>query len=59
MKIRYRNVLWPPNVVRLVREGGFYQIPCLFIDGRPLYESDDIVRFLREHFPPRPSASGR
>ena len=32
---------------RLVRDGGKLQVPCLFIDGRPLYESDDIVAWLR------------
>ena len=34
---------------RLVREGGKLQVPCLFIDGRPLYESDDIVQWLMEN----------
>ena len=34
---------------RLVREGGKLQVPCLFIDGRPLYESDDIVKWLMEN----------
>lgn len=27
----------------LVRVGGKQQVPCLFIDGKPLYESDDII----------------
>ena len=34
---------------RLVREGGKLQVPCLFIVGRPLYESDDIVKWLMEN----------
>lgn len=34
----------------LVEVGGKRQVPCLFIDGSPLYESDDIVRWLKEHF---------
>ena len=34
---------------RLVEVGGMQQVPCLFIDGRPLYESDDIISWLREH----------
>ena len=34
---------------RLVKVGGMQQVPCLFIDGRPLYESDDIISWLREH----------
>ena len=30
----------------LVREGGKQQVPCLFIDGQALYESDDIIAYL-------------
>ncbi|MBO4496449.1 MAG: glutathione S-transferase N-terminal domain-containing protein [Clostridiales bacterium] len=33
----------------LLRVGGIDQVPCLFIDGKALYESDDIVQWLREH----------
>jgi glutaredoxin len=33
---------------RLVTVGGKQQVPCLFIDGTPLYESSDIVEWLRE-----------
>jgi len=49
--VDYKNVLWPPNFRRLRREGGMYQIPCMLIDGKAMYESDDIVRFLQENFP--------
>lgn len=31
----------------LVEVGGKRQVPCLFINGSPLYESDDIISFLR------------
>ena len=30
-------------------KGGKEQIPCLFIDGQPLYESQDIVKWLRKN----------
>lgn len=33
----------------LVRVGGKAQVPCLFIDGTPMYESDDIIAHLQEH----------
>lgn len=33
----------------LVRVGGKRQVPCLFIDGEPLYESLDIISWLQEH----------
>ena len=31
----------------LVTVGGKRQVPCLFIDGQPLYESGDIIEWLR------------
>ena len=34
---------------RLVEVGGKQQVPCLFIDGSPLYESGDIIAWLETH----------
>lgn len=46
----YRDILdEPENYKRLLRDGGMDQVPCLFIDGKPLYESLDIIRWLEEH----------
>ena len=42
-------VLSPEADETLVRVGGKRQVPCLFIDGEPLYESMDIIRWLEEH----------
>lgn len=39
----------PSARAELLRVGGKTQVPCLFIDGRPLYESADIVRFLESY----------
>ncbi len=33
----------------LIENGGKRQVPCLFIDGKPLYESGDIVEWLANH----------
>lgn len=33
----------------LIHVGGKEQVPCLFIDGVPMYESDDIVVWLKSH----------
>lgn len=33
----------------LVSTGGKDQVPCLFIDGKPLYESDDIIEWFAEN----------
>ena len=42
---------------QLVREGGRFQAPCLRIEDpeqgtRWLYESDAIILYLQQHFPP-------
>ena len=34
---------------QLIRVGGKEQVPCLFIDGQPLYESLDIIEWLKAH----------
>lgn len=39
----------PAARAELERVGGKVQVPCLFIDGTPLYESDDIIAYLNEH----------
>ncbi len=31
---------------RLQKDGGKVQVPCLFIDGKPMYESGDIIDWL-------------
>lgn len=33
--------------LELIRVGGKQQVPCLFIDGNPMYESDNIVSWLK------------
>ena len=33
----------------LLETGGKEQVPCLFIDGKPLYESSDIIQWLKEN----------
>ncbi|NRA90382.1 MAG: glutaredoxin [Simkaniaceae bacterium] len=32
----------------LLHLGGKVQVPCLFIDGKPLYESNDIIDWMKE-----------
>ncbi|MCI2122735.1 MAG: glutaredoxin [Olsenella sp.] len=34
----------------LVEVGGKRQVPCLFIDGKAMYESDDIIAYLGKEF---------
>lgn len=48
--VEYRDILQnPENLDRLVRDGGMDQVPCLFIDGEPMYESGDIIQWLEDH----------
>ena len=48
---------------KLIRDGGIAQVPCLFINDHPLYESTQIIRWLKENetmlqgLPPRREAS--
>ncbi len=39
----------PDDRETLLTTGGKSQVPCLFIDGRPLYESDDIIAWLKDN----------
>ncbi len=34
----------------LIKIGGKSQVPCLVIDGQALYESDDIIEWLKNEF---------
>lgn len=48
--IRMRDTRRDPGASDELRQrGGKVQVPCLFIDGKPLYESSDIVAWLRDH----------
>lgn len=33
----------------LIAVGGKRQVPCLFIDGKPLYESSDIIAWVQKN----------
>lgn len=46
--IAYRDIVMDPAAAEeLVRVGGKRQVPCLFVDGRPMYESSDIIAYLK------------
>jgi glutaredoxin len=50
ISIELRSTTEPQNRDKLLEVGKKNQVPCLFIDGTPMYESDDIVAYLRERF---------
>ncbi|SLM28652.1 Glutaredoxin [Desulfamplus magnetovallimortis] len=37
------------NRQELIDKGGKPQVPCLLIDGKALYESDDIVKWFQDN----------
>ncbi len=39
----------PQDLERLMAVGGKRQVPCLLIDGEPLYESADIISWLQQN----------
>lgn len=49
--IEYRDTRKNPAFRNeLIEMNGKSQVPCLVIDGRPMLESEDIIRFLETNF---------
>ncbi len=48
--IKLRDTTREPDAnAELIDRGGKRQVPCLFVDGKPMYESADISRWLEEN----------
>lgn len=45
-----KNVQIAENRSELIAIGGKSQVPCLVINGKALYESDEIIKYLKKHF---------
>jgi glutaredoxin len=45
--LELRPTTEPVNRDYLLAHGGMNQVPCLFIGDEPLYESDDIIAYLK------------
>ena len=50
IELELKNIHDEENKKFVVEKGGMNQVPCLFIDGKAMYESDDIIEFLKEKF---------
>ena len=50
IELELKDIHEEENKEFLIEEGGMNQVPCLFIDGKAMYESDDIIEFLKEKF---------
>lgn len=49
IEIEKKNVNNPGVRQELIDIGGKGQVPCLVIDGKALYESDDIINWMAQH----------
>ncbi len=51
INIEIKNIFDSKDIFdELMSIGGKTQSPCLVIDGQAMYESDDIITWLAEHF---------
>jgi len=49
--VRYRDIRSEAGArEELAEKGGSTQVPCLFVDSKPIYESQDIIRYLEDTF---------
>jgi glutaredoxin 3 len=50
VKVEYFDVLANnDHAIKLFRDTGKNMVPCLYINGSPMHESDDIINFLNTH----------
>ncbi|MCL1890976.1 MAG: glutathione S-transferase N-terminal domain-containing protein [Coriobacteriia bacterium] len=47
IEVELADIVVAENRERLIEVGGKVQVPCLFINDTALYESDDIIAYLR------------
>jgi glutaredoxin len=52
LKVEFRDIYSDPaNLQKLEGDTGKRTVPCLYIDGNPMFESSDIMAWLKEHSP--------
>lgn len=50
INIKLKNIHKDKNAkLELINVGGKNQVPCLFINDKPLYESDEIIKWLKNN----------
>lgn len=50
IKVNYKNIYEDTNnMQKLMQITGRKTVPCLFIDGKPMHESSDIIDWLRSN----------
>ena len=52
VKIPWKNITENAEIMEeLISLSGKKQVPCLVIDGKAMLESDDIIKWIDEHYP--------
>ena len=50
IQVNYCNTRKEANHLnKLMKDTGLSQVPCLYIDGKPMFETSDIMNWLREN----------
>jgi glutaredoxin len=50
IKIELKDILTnTENLEKLVNDTGRRTVPCLYIDGKPMFESSDIINWLQSN----------
>lgn len=50
VKVEMKDILMDQsNLQRLMNDTGRRTVPCLYIDGKPMFESADIISWLSEN----------
>jgi len=44
------DVAVPQNLNTLINIGGMHQVPFMIDDNIKMYESDDIINYIKEHY---------
>jgi len=49
IEIPMADISYEQEAEELISVGGKQQVPCLVIDGKAMYESDDIIEWMKSN----------
>lgn len=49
IEVETRNTFNPPIAYELTHTAGQRKVPCLMVDGSPVFGADDIIAYFEEH----------
>ena len=49
-KVPIADISYDDEAENLIAVGGKQQVPCLVVDGQAMYESDDIIDWMKENW---------